>query len=413
MIGRDRGILLGTMKTTKTMRRGVKMPNRWLEVVGGLVVAAMFVGASEGTLGHAHAQTAVTRTPWGEPDLQGVWTDPYATNLQRPRTLGEREFYTEEEVAELDRRRIESDVRPREERGSVADVAGAYDAVYVSVRPTGRRTSRIVDPPDGRLPPLTPEVQQRRAALREYALALKQNTVTCQNKEGDCADGTYGPPSPRREEMPPSYSTINLNRANGPEDRSSGERCMGTELPVFNGYWRIVQSPGVVSIYYDVGQGQGFQRIIPVTDLPHLPPHVREPFGDSRGRWEGDMLVVDVTNFEPYLDFQNSRENLHLVERWTPRDATTLEDSVTVEDPTTWTRPWTMKQELERQDGQLNRIYYEPRCHEGNLGMVGLLQGNRAVDRAFAEGQGPNPASLDISSNSGSLGTGINDPRVD
>ena len=227
---------------------------------------------------------ASMRTPWGEPDLQGVWTDPYATNLQRPSGLGEREFYTEEEVAELDRRRIESDVRPRAEKGSIADVAGAYDGVYVSVRPTGRRTSLIVDPPDGRLPPLTPEVQQRLAALREYALALKQNTVTCQNKEGDCADGTYGPPSPRREEMPPSYSTINLNRANGPEDRSPGERCMGAQLPVFNGYWRIVQSPGVVSIYYDVGQGQGFHRIIPVTDLPHLPSHVREPFGDSRGR---------------------------------------------------------------------------------------------------------------------------------
>ena len=174
-----------------------------------------------------------------------------------------------------------------------------------------------------------------------------------------------------------------------------------------------MQSPGVVSIYYDVGQGQGFQRIIPVTDLPHLPPHVREPFGDSRGRWEGKTLVVDVTNFEPYLDFQNARENLHLVERWTPRDANMLEYSVTIEDPTTWTRSWTTKQELERQDGRLNRIYYEPRCHEGNLGMVGLLQGNRAMERAFAEGRGPHPASLDISSGSGSLGTGANDPRDD
>ena len=188
---------------------------------------------------------------------------------------------------------------------------------------------------------------------------------------------------------------------------------MAARLPVFNGYWRIVQSPGVVSIYYDVGQGQGFHRIIPVTDLPHLPSHVREPFGDSRGRWEGDTLVVDVTNFEPYLDFQNSRENLHLVERWTSLDANTLEYSVTIEDPTTWTRPWTTKQALERQDGRLNRIYYEPRCHEGNFGMVGLLQGNRAVERAFAEGRGPHPASFDISSNSNSLGTGINDPRDD
>ncbi len=394
-----------------TIRRFVAAGAAATIMVAVGLLGASHVGLSGQTAGGQ--ADASTRTPWGEPDLQGIWTDPYATNLQRPPSLGEREFYTEEEVADLDRRRIESDVRPRAERGSIADVAGAYDEVYVSVRPTGRRTSLIVDPPDGRLPPLTPEVQQRRAALREYALALKQNTVTCQNKEGDCADGIYGPPSPRREEMPPSYSTINLNRANGPEDRSSGERCMAAQLPVLNGYWRIVQSPGVVSIYYDVGQGQGFHRIIPVTDLPHLPPHLREPFGDSRGRWEGDTLVVDVTNFEPYLDFQNSRENLHLVERWTPLDANTLDYSVTIEDPTTWTRPWTTKQALERQDGRLNRIYYEPRCHEGNFGMVGLLQGNRAVERAFAEGRGPHPASFDISSNSNSLGTGINDPRDD
>ena len=377
------------------------------------VLTALMMMVVLGAVPVASQTTTTPMTSWGDPDLQGVWTDPYATNLQRHPSLGEREFYTEEEVAELDRRRIDSQQRPRAARGSIADVAGAYDGLYISMRPTGRRTSRIVDPPDGRLPPLTPEVQQRRAGLREYALALKQNTSTCRNKEGDCADGTYGPPSPRREEMPPSYSTINLNRANGPEDRSSGERCMATRLPVFNGYWRIVQSPGVVSIYYDVGQGQGFHRTIPVTDRPHLPPHVREPFGDSRGRWEGDTLVVDVTNFEPYLDFQNAREHLHLVERWTPRDADTLEYSVTVEDPTTWTRSWTTKQELERQDGQLNRIYYEPRCHEGNFGMVGLLQGNRAVERAFAEGRGPHPASLDISSSSGSLGTGANDPLTD
>ena len=389
------------------------MSHRWIAGMAMLAVVAVFVGSSGDTLGLARAQTTLATTPWGEPNLQGVWTDPYATNLQRHPSLGEREFYSEEEVAALDQRRIDSQQRPRATRGSIADVAGAYDGLYISMRPTGRRTSLIVDPLNGQLPPLTPVVQQRRAAMREYALALKQNTSTCQNKEGDCANGTYGPPSPRRAEMPPSYSTINLNRANGPEDRSSGERCMATALPVFNGYWRIVQSPGVVSIYYDVGQGQGFHRTIPVTDRPHLPAHVREPFGDSRGRWEGNTLVVDVTNFEPYLDFQNAREHLHLVERWTLRDADTIEYSVTIDDPTTWTRSWTTKQELERQDGQLNRIYYEPRCHEGNLGMVGLLQGNRAVERAFAEGRGPHPASLDISSNSNTLGTGSNDPLGD
>ena len=125
-----------------------------------ILVAVGLPGASQVGLSGQTAggqADASTRTPWGEPDLQGIWTDPYATNLQRPLSLGEREFYTDEEVSELDRLRIESDVRPRAERGSIADVAGAYDEVYVSVRPTGRRTSLIVDPPDGRLPPLTPK----------------------------------------------------------------------------------------------------------------------------------------------------------------------------------------------------------------------------------------------------------------
>ena len=385
------------------------MPARILACVLAVTASGLFLSAAGCTRGQSPPGGATTL--WGDPDLQGVWTDPYDINLQRPAALGTRELYTQEEVDELDRRRIGAEVRPRAERGSVADVAGAYDGVFVSVRPTGRRTSLIVDPPDGRIPPLTPEVQQRRAAMREYAMALKQHTTTCQEQRGDCAEGKYGPPSPRLEERPPAYSMVNLNRANGPEDRNLGERCMGAQLPELNGFWRIVQSPGVVSIFYDVGQGQGFHRTIPVTDRPHLPPHVREPFGDSRARWEGQTLVVDVTNFEPYLEFQNSRENLHLVERLTRRDATTLEYTVTIEDPTTWTRSWTVRQELVRQDGKLNRIYYEPRCHEGNLGMVGLLQGARTVERAYAERRGPHPASLDISSNSESLGTGINDPR--
>jgi hypothetical protein len=376
-------------------------------------VALMMVVAggwwSPDTLGQTPAAGPVT--PWGEPDLQGVWTDPWDINLQRPSELGTRELYTEEEVAALDRKRLGAEVRPRAERGSVADVAGAYDAVYVSVRPTGRFTSLIVDPPDGRLSPLTPEVQQRRAAMRAFAMALKQHTDTCKEKKGDCADGTYGPPSPRLNERAPFYSMVNLNRADGPEDRNLGERCMGAQLPAFDGYWRIVQSPGVISIYYDIGQGQGFHRTIQVTDRPHLPPHVREPFGDSRGRWEGQTLVVDVTNFEPYMEFQNSRENLHLVERWTRRDDKTLDYRVTVEDKTTWTAPWTARQVFERQESKLNRVYYEPRCHEGNQGMTGLLDGARAAERAFAARKGPHPASLDISSNSESLGTGINDPR--
>ncbi|MGE3179643.1 MAG: hypothetical protein AB7O32_19375 [Vicinamibacterales bacterium] len=385
------------------------MPDRkltWMVAVTVLATVVWFQGSPSG-----QSASGSLVTSWGEADFQGVWTDPYDINLQRPAALGTRELYTDEEVAAMDRRRMGAEVRPRAERGSVADVAGAYDGVFVSVKPTGKRTSLIVDPPDGRIPPVLPAIQQRRREMRDYSLALKQHTSTCRNKEGDCANGRYGPPSPRLNEMPPSYSFLNLNRANGPEDRNSGERCVLGRIPVFDGYWRIVQSPGVLSIYVDVGQGQGFQRVVRVSNLPHLPSHVREPFGDARARWEGQTLVADITNFEPYSDFQESREHLHLIERWTRKDPKTLEYVVRIEDPTVWERPWTVRQELTMQDGKLNRVYYEPRCHEGNLGMVGLLLGARADEKAYAEKKGPHPASLDISSNSESLGTGINDPR--
>jgi hypothetical protein len=179
---------------------------------------------------------------------------------------------------------------------------------------------------------------------------------------------------------------------------------MAARLPQFGGYRRIVQSPGAISIFYDVGQGQGWQRTIPMTDRPHLPTHIRQWLGDSRGRWEGNTLVVDVMNFSPKNDFRGARENLHLVERWTRLDAETLEYVVTIDDPTTWTRPWTVRQEMTIQDGRANRIYYEPRCHEGNYGLPGQLVGSRIEERAFAEGRGPDPATRDTATGGGDTG---------
>jgi len=173
------------------------------------------------------------------------------------------------------------------------------------------------------------------------------------------------------------------------------ERCMSAVLPDFTGFRRIVQSPGTVSIFYDVGQGQGWQRIIPLNGSAHLPSSVRQRFGDSRGRWEGETLVVDVTNFTPKSDYLGSRENRHLVERWTRTGPGTLEYTVTIEDPSTWTKPWTVKQDYSMQINQANRVYYEPRCHDGNFGMPTMLRGARIEESAFAKGQGPNPATMD------------------
>ena len=351
--------------------------------------------------------TPATPTPWGEPDLQGIWTTDYEIPLERPARFADQEFLTDEQRAELDRERariIYQDTRYAE-RGSEQDVGGAYSAaIYLSHKYMGRRTSLIIDPPDGRIPSLTPEAQARRDAIREYQLALLQATSVCRDNLPSCAGGEYGPPSPRRNEPPPFYPATgaaaggSFNRSDGPEDRGLGERCMSARLPDFGGaagyFLQIVQSPETVSIFYDTGQGQGWQRVIPVTDRPHLPPHVRQWWGDSRGRWEGDTLVVDVTNFTPKTDYQGSRENLHLVERWRRVDSETLEYVVTMNDPTTWTAPWTVALELSRQSDQLNRIYKEPRCHEGNYGMPALLRGARAEEQAFAEGTGPDPATL-------------------
>jgi hypothetical protein len=369
--------------------------------VSGLLIATR--APSDGV--SAAATGGGLKTPWGEPDLQGVWTDPYQTPVQRPAEYATKEIFTDQERADLDKQRAAMLRRDqRVERGSERDVAGAYNAVFQSVRPTGRRTSLVVDPPDGRIPPLTAEAQKRNQMEREYRLALLQPTVTCKNNDAACAGGKYGPVSARRQELPPLYNTGRTNRNDGPEDRSMAERCMAGMLPDFGGYRRIVQSAATVSILYDTGQGQGWQRIIPVDGRPHLPSSIRQRFGDSRGRWEGNTLVVDVTNFSPKYSFQAARENLRLVERFTRINADTIEYAVTIEDPTTWTKPWTVKQELVRQDEGANRIYYEPRCHEGNYGLPAMLLGARADERAFAAGKGPDPATMDTATDFGAEG---------
>ena len=364
-----------------------------IALVVGAVSAVSVTGLS--------AQAPALKTAWGEPDLQGIWTDESDTPLQRSPKFANQETFTEAQRAELDRERSALMRRDkRVERGTELDVAGAYNAVFTSQKRTGERTSLIIDPPNGRIPPMTPEAQKLAAADRDYRLALLQTTDTCKNKSVACAGGKYDPtPSPRRSEPPPRYNTVRINRHDWPEDGALPDRCLTLGLPELGAatgsFRRIVQTPGGISIFYDVGQGQGWQRNIIMDGRPHLPASIRQWYGDSRGRWEGDTLVVDVTNFSPKTDYQGSRENLHLVERWTRTSPTTLEYVVTIEDPTMWTRPWTAKQEFTSQSDQENRTYYEPRCIEGNYGLPGLLRGRRAEELAYAEGRGPHPATRD------------------
>jgi hypothetical protein len=365
--------------------------------IAAAVVSAVISVSITGT--SAQAPGLMLKTPWGEPDLQGIWTDETDTPLQRAPRYATQEFFTGDQRAELDKQRSALIGRDRRaERGTEADVAGAYNAVFTPMKRTGARTSRIVDPANGRLPPLTPEAQKIAAAEREFRVALLQSTETCKNKEPACNGGKYDPAqSPRFAELPPRYNTARMNRHYGPEDATLAERCLTGGLPEFGGisFRRIVQTPGGVSMFYDVGQGQGWQRNIVMNGSPHLPANIRQWYGDSRGHWEGNTLVIDVTNFSPKVDFQGSRENLHLVERWTRTGPSSLEYAVTIEDPTVWTRPWTVKQEFTRQNDQENRIYSEPRCLEGNYGLPGLLHGRRTEEALFAQGKGPDPATRD------------------
>jgi len=360
--------------------------------------------AQEGPTASATSPAVVPtlKTPWGEPDLQGIWMDESDTPLQRPAKYANQEFFTEAQRAELDKERAALLGRDkRVERGTELDVAGAYNAAFMSIKRTGVRTSLIVEPPNGRIPPLTPEAQKIAAVDRAFRLAMLQSTETCKNRSVACEGGKYDPtPSTRRAELPARYNTARMNRHDGPEDGALPDRCLTGGLPEFGtayggSFRRIVQTAGGIAMFYDVGQGQGWQRNVVMNGSPHLPSSIRQWFGDSRGHWEGNTLVIDVSNFSPKTDFRGSRENLHLVERWTRKGPTTLEYVVTVEDPTVWTRPWTVKQEFTKQSEQENKIYYEPRCVEGNYALPSLMLSARMADRAFAQGKGPDPALSD------------------
>ena len=246
MGGKQRLLLLAGVATT------IAVVSLAMRAVGGQTPA---------TTGKAPTVAVKTgpapKTPWGEPDLQGIWSRDADVPLQRPTKYGNREFFTDAERAELDRQIagiISRDSTPsRRAPGTERDVNSEFSQAPFTVHlPVGRRTSLIVDPPDGRIPPLTPEAQKARDVLRQFQLALLQPTAACKEKHPGCAGGKYGPVSPRRDETPPMYLSGAgggiINRADGPEDRSLAERCLGGALPDFGnfvgGFSRIVQAPG-------------------------------------------------------------------------------------------------------------------------------------------------------------------------
>jgi hypothetical protein len=324
--------------------------------IAGLVVASATVGMRSQTASAADGTRVgdVPRTPWGVPDLQGIWGAGYLlTPLERPERFAGREFLTDEEVVALEREQSESPGRNRRaDRGSVADVEGAYNDAF-----TGRghkvvktkRTSLVVDPPDGRIP-FTPEGLKRRPV----------RVVDPEAGPGGIADH--------------------------PEQRKN-DRCSGITLPVdygsaatSGGFMRLVQSPDSILIYYEHGHHGGAFRRISLGGDPHLPPSVRQWLGDSRGRFEGNTLVVDTTNFTARTNYQGSMSNLHLVERFTRTGPDEIMYRVTIEDPETFTRPWTIEVPYTRADERKNQVF-ESACHEGNYALTSILAGARASER--------------------------------
>jgi hypothetical protein len=287
------------------------------------------------TRGSAGTGGTPSRTSWGDPDLQGRWTNTTTTPLQRPTDLADRKDLSDEELAQ----RREA-ARANVDRPPRAGDPGSYNDFWFEKGALNRRTSLVIDPPDGRLPAITPEAQQQAADAR---------------------------------------------RGRGPSDswldRSVYERCITRGLPgammpgFYNHNYQIFQTPGYVVILVEMIHDA---RIIPIDGRPHLGTGLRQWLGDSRGRWEGDTLVVETTNFndkvkERSLIAFSTGQHLRLVERFRRVDRNSLDYQLTVEDPTTFVRPWTASIPMVTLDGPI----YEYACHEGNYGLVGILSGAR------------------------------------
>lgn len=350
-----------------------------LVLVGAGALISLSIHAGVRAQAPAATPTAATRpaprTPWGDPDLQGIWSPGYyLTPMQRPDKYGGREYLTDEEVADLELKASAAPGRnARLDRGSVADVEGAYNDAF-----TGRgtkvirtkRTSLIVDPKDGKIPPLTPEAQQRAEASRRARALATPAELASAFVDGDRTATPY-----------PVDRTMGGGTAN-PEDRPA-DRCRGVSLPFMGSsgtFSRFVQGPGYISIYHEDGHRGGAYRHIPLDGRPHLPSRVRQWLGHSVGRWEGDTLVVDTRNFTDRTDFQGSRDNLHLVERYTRVAVDMIIYRATIEDSTTFTAPWTFELPLSRADEKRNQIF-EAACHEGNYAMTSILAGARIEER--------------------------------
>jgi len=325
-----------------------------------VAAAPAFLGAQAPAAkpkGAGKSTWTLARTPDGQPDFQGVWANNSVTPLQRPPQWAGKQFLNDQEMAAL-KKAVANAVSDEadavfgdslvlaaiaNEKGrSFEPSTGNYNNFWLVERDVDNRTSLITDPADGRIPTLTPEAAERAAALA----------------------------AARR-----------IHPADGPEDRSLGERCLTFGTPRvgagYNSYYQIVQAPGYVAIIHELGHEV---RVIPIESRPHVGSHLRQWLGDSRGHWDGDTLVIETTNFSSKANFQGSSTGLRLVERFKRVGERTLNYEFTVSDSTVWARPWTVMIPLKGTDEKI----YEYACHEGNTGLEGILSGHRVEEQEAA-----------------------------
>jgi hypothetical protein len=335
------------MRTAKTLDLDVERGHAGL-FVSPSVESALTGSRQARTAGltRVAAETGTTsRTAWGDPNLEGIWDFRTATPLERPGEFEGREFLAAEEIAEFERRRAgRTDGRAWPEEPPLTNHAPWWLDYGTTVNTT-KRTSLIVDPPDGRIPPLTLEGQKRADAFR----------------------------------------AARLRPATGPEDRGLAERCITgfnagpPMLPgAYNNNVQIFQTPGYVVLLNEMVHDA---RIVPVDGQPHLPRQIRQWMGDSRGRWEGATLVVETTNFKDETNFRNASARLQVIERFTRTGADTLLYEFTVTDPSTWIRSWSAAVSMKKTQGPM----FEYACHEGNYGLRNILGNARAEDRSAPE----------------------------
>ena len=304
------------------------------------------------------------KTPWGDPDLQGIWPGNMGVPLQRAKNLGERTVLTDEEFAQRQAQANRQAQGDLEERASGSGRAGIGPPSYWTERgKPSRQTSMIVDPPDGRLPPLTPEAEKLRKEAR----------------------GGRGFPAEWRGEAD-TWEDMNLYY------RCITRGLLGSIIPVvYNNGNQILQAPGYVVFRNEMIHES---RVIPLDGRPHAGPNIRMYMGDSRGHWEGATLVVETTNFTDKTSIGSNgagyngeggrhSEALRVVERFTRVDESTINYEATIDDPKTWTKPWTLLIPL-KQNSEYQFLEYA--CHEGNYAMTDMLSGARAEEKAAKNG---------------------------